>query len=58
MGLSFDVLIQLSPRIFCKELHAGVCGGHFSARTTAHKIMREGIIGPLCLLIRMLLCGL
>jgi hypothetical protein len=24
------------------ELHAGVCGGHFSGRTTTHKIMRAG----------------
>jgi hypothetical protein len=22
------------------EFHAGVCGGHFSSRTIAHKIMR------------------
>jgi hypothetical protein len=29
-----------------KELHSGVCGGHFSARTTAHKIMRTGYYWP------------
>jgi hypothetical protein len=29
-----------------KELHSRVCGGHFSARTTAHKIMRAGYYWP------------
>ena len=25
-----------------KEMHAGVCGEHYMAKTTAHKIMRVG----------------
>ena len=25
-----------------KELNSGICGGHFAARTTTHKIMRDG----------------
>jgi hypothetical protein len=29
-----------------KELHSGVCGGNFSARTTAHKIMHAGYYWP------------
>jgi hypothetical protein len=29
-----------------KELHSGVCGGHFSARTIAHKIMRASYYWP------------
>jgi ribonuclease HI/transposase InsO family protein len=29
-----------------KELHSGYCGGHFAARTTAHKILRAGYYWP------------
>ena len=25
-----------------KELNSGICGGHFAARATTHKIMRDG----------------
>jgi hypothetical protein len=28
------------------ELHSGYCGGHFAARTTTHKILREGYYWP------------
>lgn len=28
------------------EMHGGVCGGHFSAKTTAHKILRAGFYWP------------
>jgi hypothetical protein len=30
----------LKSKDLLKELHAIVCGGHFSAKTTTHKIMR------------------
>jgi transposase InsO family protein len=29
-----------------EELHSGYCGGHFAARTTAHKILRAGYYWP------------
>jgi hypothetical protein len=29
-----------------KELHSGYCGGHIVARTTAHKILRDGYCCP------------
>jgi len=29
-----------------QELHSGLCGGHFSARTTTHKILRAGYYWP------------
>jgi hypothetical protein len=29
-----------------EELHSGYCGGHFAARTTAHKILRVGYYWP------------
>ena len=29
-----------------KELHSGYCGGHFAARSTAHKILRAGYYWP------------
>jgi hypothetical protein len=33
-----------------QELHSGLCGGHFSARTTTHKILRAGYYWPtICL---------
>jgi hypothetical protein len=35
------------------ELHAGVCGGHFFAKTTAHKIMHAGYYWPTLLEILM-----
>jgi len=36
---------QESKRLL-EELHSGMCGGHFSARTTAHKILRTGYYWP------------
>jgi hypothetical protein len=33
-------------REILRDLHSGVCGGHFSARTTAHKIMHVGYYWP------------
>ena len=29
------------------EMHKGVCGGNFFARTTVHKILREGYFWPI-----------
>ena len=28
------------------EIHVGVCGGHYKAKTTAHKVMRDGFWWP------------
>lgn len=28
--------------VVLKDLHEGICGGHFSAKTTAHKILNAG----------------
>ena len=28
------------------EMHAGVCGGHYMAKTTAHKVMRARFWWP------------
>lgn len=36
---------QESRRLLA-ELHTGLCGGHFAAKTTAHKILRAGYYWP------------
>lgn len=43
---SEDVVLRCVGEIESKklvsELHSGFCGGHYAARTTAHKILRAG----------------
>jgi len=48
---NLDVIILLcvdleESKEILHELHAGVCGKHFSARTIAHKVMRVGHYYP------------
>jgi hypothetical protein len=33
---------------FLSELHDGPAIGHFGGDTIAHKVLKEGVIGPLC----------
>jgi len=32
--------------IILNEIHSGVCGGHYMAKTTTHKIIRAGFWWP------------
>jgi hypothetical protein len=45
-GLILRCVLSDETHQITTELHVGVCGGHFSARTTAHKIMRAGYYWP------------
>ena len=37
---------ELESKRLMVEFHAGFCGGHFAARTTAHKILGVGYYWP------------
>jgi hypothetical protein len=42
MALFLHCVDSDESRDILHDLHSGVCGGHFSARTTTHKIMHVG----------------
>ena len=41
-GLILRCVDEHESKKLMVEFHAGFCGGHFAARTTAHKILRAG----------------
>ena len=45
-GVILRCVNQDEAKKILKELHSGYCGGHFAARTTAHKILRAGYYWP------------
>jgi hypothetical protein len=45
-GVLLRCVNQEEARKLLKELHSVFCGGHFTARTTAHKILRVGYYWP------------
>ena len=45
-GLILRCVDELESKRLTVEFHAGFCGGHFAARTTAHKILRAGYYWP------------
>jgi transposase InsO family protein len=45
-GIILRCVDEIESKRLMAEFHAGFCGGHFAAKTTVHKILREGITGP------------
>lgn len=45
-GILLLCLYECQADKILQEMHGGVCGGHFSARTTTHKILRAGYYWP------------
>jgi hypothetical protein len=45
-GVLLRCVNQKEVEKLLKELHSGFCGGHFAARTTTHKILRDGYYWP------------
>ena len=45
-GIILKCVNEEESETIIKEMHAGVCGGHYAPRTTATKIMRAGYYWP------------
>ena len=45
-GLILRCVDEPESKKLMVEFHVGFCGGHFAARTTAHKILRAGYYWP------------
>nr|KUM48001.1 hypothetical protein ABT39_MTgene4996 [Picea glauca]QHR86575.1 hypothetical protein Q903MT_gene578 [Picea sitchensis] len=39
-GLLLKCMLEEEAEFFIKDMHQGICGGHFAARETTHKILR------------------
>jgi hypothetical protein len=45
-GVILRCVDELESKKLLTEFHSGFCGGHFAAKTTAHKILRAGYYWP------------
>lgn len=45
-GILLLCLDESQARNFLREMHEGVCGGHYSTKTTMHKILKVGYYWP------------
>lgn len=45
-GVLLKCIDQEKAKEFLNKMHAGVCGGHYMAKTTTHKVMRSGFWWP------------
>lgn len=45
-GVLLLCLDEFQSKHVLSEMNEGVCGGHYSAKTTAHKILRVGYYWP------------
>lgn len=45
-GILLLCLDEYQAKRILQEMHGGVCGGHFSAKTTTHKILRDRYYWP------------
>lgn len=45
-GILLKCVDQRKSEEILNEMHSGVCGGHYMAKTTAHKVMRLGFWWP------------
>ena len=41
-GVLLKFVDQTNSRRILKDMHEGVCGGHYMDKTTTHKILRAG----------------
>lgn len=45
-GILLLCLDECQASVVLRDLHEGICGGHFLAKTTAHKILNAGYYWP------------
>eukprot|EP00253_Pinus_taeda_P023948 PITA_23948 len=45
-GIVLRCVDEIESKKLVSEFHSGFCGGHYAARTTAHKILRAGYYWP------------
>lgn len=45
-GILLKCVDEIEVTRILKEMHEGVCGGHYMAKTTAHKVLRSGFWWP------------
>ena len=45
-GIILRCVDEIESKKLISEFHSGFCGGHYVARTTAHKILRVGYFWP------------
>jgi hypothetical protein len=45
-GLILRCVDQNKSKELMNEFHSGFCGGHYAAKTTTHKILRDGYYWP------------
>jgi len=46
VGVFLLCLVEGETQKVIEEFHRGVCGGHYSWKTTAHKILKTGLYWP------------
>ena len=46
-GVLLKCIDEIESEKILKYMHEGVCGGHYMAKTTAHKILRFGFWWPI-----------
>ena len=45
-GIILTCVDEVESKKLISEFHSGFCGGHYAARTIAHKILRVGYFWP------------
>ena len=45
-GVLLKCIDKIESEKILKDMHEGVCGGHYMAKTTTHKILRFGFWWP------------
>ena len=45
-GVLLKCIDQAESRKILRDMHEGVCGGHYMAKKTTHKILRSGLRWP------------
>ena len=45
-GVLLKCVDETESKSIFKDMHEGICGGHYMAKTTTHKILRAGFCWP------------
>ena len=45
-GIPLKCVDEIESKRILSDIHEGVCGGHYMAKTTAHKVLRAGFWWP------------
>ena len=41
-GVLLKCVDEIESKRILRDMHEGVCGGHYMAKTTTHKVLRAG----------------